>query len=64
MFWFNDEKGFGIVKAQDGQEFIIHYSLIKNVKGWRSLKKGQKVILKLDEILDQVSEVRLKQVNQ
>ena len=46
VFWFSDEKGIGLVKSDDGEKHIIHYSQIKNLKGWKTLKKGQAVQIK------------------
>ena len=40
--WFNDAKGYGFIKGEDGQEVFVHYSAIQ-AGGFRSLKEGQKV---------------------
>ena len=40
--WFEDIKGYGIIKNNNDDEFFVHYSAIKG-KGYRSLIKGQKV---------------------
>lgn len=40
--WFDDIRGFGIIKNDNGDESFVHYSAIRG-KGYRSLIKGQKV---------------------
>jgi CspA family cold shock protein len=40
--WFNDQKGFGFITADDGKEVFVHHSAIKE-SGFRSLEEGQKV---------------------
>lgn len=40
--WFKDEKGYGFISGDDGQEVFCHYSAIQ-AQGFRSLREGQKV---------------------
>jgi CspA family cold shock protein len=41
--WFNETKGFGFIKPDDGgADLFAHYSGIKS-KGFRTLKENQKV---------------------
>ena len=41
--WFNDAKGFGFITPIDGSDDLFaHFSAI-NMKGFKSLKEGQKV---------------------
>ncbi len=41
--WFNNEKGFGFIKPDDGSvDLFAHYSSII-MPGYKSLKEGQKV---------------------
>ncbi|OPC80327.1 cold shock domain protein CspD [Embleya scabrispora] len=41
--WFNAEKGFGFIQADDGgPDVFAHYSAIQS-QGFRELTEGQKV---------------------
>ncbi|MYV97035.1 cold-shock protein, partial [Streptomyces sp. SID3343] len=41
--WFNAEKGFGFIQADDGgPDVFAHYSAIQS-QGYRELVEGQKV---------------------
>ncbi len=40
--WFNDTKGYGFIKAEDGQEVFVHQTEIK-VDGYRTLAEGSRV---------------------
>jgi len=40
--WFNDTKGFGFIRAEDGSDVFVHHSEIRS-EGFRSLKEGQRV---------------------
>lgn len=42
--WFNDEKGFGFIAQEGGQDVFVHFSAI-NGSGRRSLKEGQQVTM-------------------
>jgi CspA family cold shock protein len=40
--WFNDAKGYGFIRGEDGQEVFVHHTAIQS-QGFRSLAEGQKV---------------------
>ncbi|NQZ58751.1 MAG: cold-shock protein [Lentisphaeraceae bacterium] len=42
--WFNDEKGFGFIEQDSGDDVFVHYSAIV-CEGRRSLHEGQKVTM-------------------
>jgi cold shock protein len=40
--WFNDQKGFGFIEREDGNDVFVHFSAIKS-DGFKSLEEGQEV---------------------
>ncbi|NVJ49437.1 MAG: cold shock domain-containing protein CspD [Gammaproteobacteria bacterium] len=47
--WFNNAKGYGFIRSEQGDEDIfVHYSTI-NMEGYRSLKAGQEVKFEISE---------------
>ena len=40
--WFNDAKGYGFIKRQDGTDVFVHYTAIQG-NGFKTLKEGQEV---------------------
>jgi CspA family cold shock protein len=40
--WFNSSKGYGFIKADDGQEVFVHHTSIQ-MAGFRNLAEGQRV---------------------
>lgn len=47
--WFNDSKGFGFIKPNDGgKDVFVHHSAIQG-SGFKSLAEGQKVEYELQQ---------------
>jgi len=46
--WFNDDKGFGFIEREGGQDVFVHHSAIK-MEGFRTLKEGQKVSMEVTQ---------------
>jgi CspA family cold shock protein len=45
--WFNDAKGFGFIKPDDGEEELFaHFSAIQ-MSGFKTLKEGQRVVFEI-----------------
>ncbi|MDQ6976953.1 MAG: cold-shock protein [Ghiorsea sp.] len=44
--WFNDEKGFGFIEQDGGDDVFVHHTAI-NSEGFRSLEEGQKVTMEV-----------------
>lgn len=40
--WFNNEKGFGFIEVEAGEDVFVHFSAIQN-DGFKSLDEGQEV---------------------
>jgi CspA family cold shock protein len=40
--WFNNEKGYGFIAVDDGQDVFVHFSAIQS-EGYKSLDEGQRV---------------------
>jgi CspA family cold shock protein len=41
--WFNENKGFGFIKPEDGsQDVFVHFTAIKE-EGFKTLAEGQEV---------------------
>ena len=40
--WFNNQKGFGFICDEQGNDIFVHYSGL-NMQGFKSLEEGQQV---------------------
>lgn len=40
--WFNDSKGYGFIRAEEGAEVFVHFSAIAG-QGFRTLAEGEHV---------------------
>lgn len=40
--WFSDEKGYGFIAVENGEDVFVHHTAIKG-EGFKTLAEGQKV---------------------
>ncbi|HPS58336.1 MAG TPA: cold shock domain-containing protein [Spirochaetota bacterium] len=46
--WFNDQKGFGFITADDGREIFVHHSAIIG-QGFKTLPEGAEVEFEIEK---------------
>ncbi|MBN1467446.1 MAG: cold-shock protein [Fusobacteriaceae bacterium] len=46
--WFNEEKGFGFITAEDGKDVFAHFSQIQK-PGFKKLTEGEEVTFDITE---------------
>jgi CspA family cold shock protein len=46
--WFNQEKGFGFIEREEGDDVFVHFSAI-NEEGFKTLAEGQEVEFEIVE---------------
>ena len=46
--WFNNDKGFGFIAVEGGDDVFVHYSAITG-NGFKSLEEGQEVEFEVTE---------------
>ncbi|MFP4631626.1 MAG: cold-shock protein [Candidatus Bipolaricaulota bacterium] len=46
--WFDDDKGFGFIEQEDGEDAFAHYSEIVG-EGYKSLSEGQEVSFDVED---------------
>ena len=46
--WFNDDKGYGFITRESGDDVFVHFSAIQG-DGFKSLSEGQHVTFDVEE---------------
>ncbi|WP_062356553.1 cold-shock protein CspD [Bacillus kwashiorkori] len=46
--WFNNEKGYGFIEVEGGDDVFVHYTAIQG-DGYKSLEEGQEVSFEVVE---------------
>ena len=46
--WFNEEKGFGFISTENGNDVFVHFSAIQT-DGFKRLEEGQKVTFEVTQ---------------
>ncbi len=47
--FFNDEKGYGFISREDGEDVFVHFSNVQGQSGRVTLQDGQKVEFEIGE---------------
>ncbi|MDD4953932.1 MAG: cold-shock protein [Candidatus Omnitrophica bacterium] len=46
--WFNDQKGYGFITPENGNDVFVHHSAIQG-EGFKSLAEGQQVEFNIEQ---------------
>ena len=46
--WFNDKKGYGFIKEEEGRDIFVHFSSI-TMPGFKTLAEGEEVNFDVEE---------------
>lgn len=46
--WFNEQKGYGFIEKDGGDDVFVHYSAIE-IEGYKTLKEGQRVSFEVEK---------------
>jgi len=46
--WFNDKKGYGFIRHEEGRDIFVHYSAIDQ-PGFKTLAEGEDVSFEIEE---------------
>lgn len=46
--WFNNEKGYGFIESDGGEDIFVHFTAIQG-DGYKSLEEGQEVTFEVVE---------------
>jgi len=46
--WFNNNKGYGFIEVENGDDVFVHYSAIQG-EGFKTLDEGQVVTFDIEE---------------
>jgi CspA family cold shock protein len=46
--WFNEQKGYGFIKQENGPDVFVHFSGIK-ASGFKSLNEGDRVSFEIEQ---------------
>lgn len=47
--WFNEQKGYGFIARDGGDDVFVHYSAIQGQGGFRTLHEGDRVEFSIEQ---------------
>ena len=47
--WFNNQKGYGFITAEDGKDVFVHFSGL-NMEGFKTLEEGAAVEFDITDV--------------
>lgn len=47
--WFNEQKGYGFIARDGGDDVFVHYSAIQGQGGFRTLNEGDRVEFAIEQ---------------
>ena len=47
--WFNNQKGYGFITAEDGKDVFVHFSGL-NMEGFKTLEEGASVEFDITDV--------------
>ncbi|HSJ56557.1 MAG TPA: cold-shock protein [Anaerolineae bacterium] len=47
--WFDDQKGYGFISRDGGDDVFVHFSAIQGQGGFRSLAEGDRVEFRVEQ---------------
>jgi CspA family cold shock protein len=47
--WFNEQKGYGFIARDGGDDVFVHYSAIQGQGGFRTLNEGDRVEFSIEQ---------------
>lgn len=64
--WFNNEKGYGFIKTEEGKDVFVHYSNVIK-EGFKTLEENENVefdIQQVDKGLQAINVKSIKELNE
>jgi len=46
--WFSNQKGYGFITPEEGQDIFVHYSAISG-EGYKTIEEGQEVDFEVEQ---------------